>query len=413
LTRAAAVSLLLLASAARADEPAPPLRLDAVVTEIRQRNPSAAAAAERIEAARLRISRARALPDPWLEGMLEDLPPGLTGGMPMVRIKAQQMLPWFGKRDRMAAVAEREAEATTARAGVTVLDVVTAGKRAYYGLLLNRYARSINREQRGIVGTIVDVATGRLGAGTGMHHDVLKMQTEAAMLDDGLVMLEADRREMAAMVNALVDRAAEAPLGDPVDAWTPETHLDRARVVEAAIAARPELREMRAMQGAEEAMAAAAKREYFPDVMIGGLYDVKKAEPDTIGVMLGLNVPIWIGSKQRLDVQSAEARARAVGRERAAMTAMVRAEIEKYFARVDAAERRARLLDEEFIPRAQQTFDSALAAFPTNTVDVLSLLDSLRTLETQKLARVSVRVDRELALVDLERATGVSLKELR
>lgn len=403
---------LLLTSSARADAPAPPLRLDAVVSEIRQRNPSAAAAARRIEAARLRIPRARALPDPFLQGMLEDVPHRLTGGMPMVRLIGMQMLPWFGKRDRMAAVAEREAEAMAARADVTVLDLVTAGRRAYHGLLLNRHARSINREQRAIVDTVVEVTIGRLRSGGGMHHDVLKMQTEASMLDDALVMLEADRREMAAMLNALVDRAPELPLGEPLDAWTPVIPLDRKRVTEAALAARPELREMKAMEAAEQAMAASAKREYYPDVMVGALYDFKSAEPNTMGAMLGLNVPIWIGSKQRLDVQAAETRARAVERDRAAMAAMVKADIERYLARIDAADKRAVLLDTEFIPRAQQTFDSAMAAFPSGTVDALSLLDSLRALETQKLARIAVRVDRELAIVDLERATGVPLKEI-
>jgi outer membrane protein TolC len=146
--------------------------------------------------------------------------------------------------------------------------------------------------------------------------------------------------------------------------------------------------------------------------MVGALYDFKTAEPDTMGGMLGLNIPIWIGSKQRLDVRAAETRARAVERERAGMAAMVRAEIERQLARVDAAERRLRLLDTEFIPRAQQTFDSAIRAFPSGTVDVLSLLDSLRTLETQKLNRTAVRVERETALVDLERAVGVPFKEI-
>jgi outer membrane protein, heavy metal efflux system len=406
--------VLAAASTAHAEAQTPPLRLDVLVSEIRQRNPSAAAAARRIEAARLRIPRARALPDPYVQGMVEDVPYRVTGGMPMLRLIAIQMLPWFGKRDRMAAVAEREADAVTARADVTVLDVVTAGKRAYFGLLLNQHARSINREQRAIVDTVVEIATGRLRSGGGMHHDVLKMQTEASMLDDALVMLDADRREMSAMLNALVDRAAETPVGDPSDdAWTPETPLDRRRVVQAAMAARPELREMTAMEAAEVAMATAAKREYYPDVMLGALYDLKAAEPNSLGAMVGLNVPIWIGSKQRLDVRAAETRARAVERDRAAMAAMIRAEIERTFARIEAAERRARLLDTEFIPRAQQTFESALAAFPAGMVDVLALLDSLRTLESQKLARIGVRIDRELALVDLERAAGAPLEELR
>ena len=410
--RVVVVTLTLLATSVRAELPTPPLRLEGLVTDIRRGNPSAAGAARRIEAARLRIPRARALPDPFLQGMLEDVPRRLRGGMPMVRVIGAQMLPWFGKRDRMAAVAEREADAVAARADLTVLDVVTAGKRAYYDLVLNRQARAINREQRAIVDTVVEVAMGRLRSGTGMHHDVLKMQTEATMLDDALVMLEADRREMAAMVNALLDRPAEASVGEPEDTWTVGGPLDRTRLVEAAIAHRPELREMVSMEAAERAMAEAARREYYPDVMVGALYDFKTAEPDTMGGMLGLNIPIWIGSKQRLDVRAAETRARAVERERAGMAAMVRAEIERQLARVDAAERRLRLLDTEFVPRAQQTFDSAIRAFPSGTVDVLSLLDSLRTLETQKVNRTALRVERETALVDLERAVGVPLKEI-
>jgi outer membrane protein TolC len=409
----ALAALMAAASAAHAEAPPPALRLDALVNEIRQRNPSVAAAARRIEAARLRIPRARALPDPFIQGMLEDVPYRITGGMPMLRLIGFQMLPWFGKRDRMAAVAEREADAVAARADVTALDLVAAGKRAYYGLLLNRHAQSLNREQRAIVDTVVEIATGRLRSGGGMHHDVLKMQTEASMLDDALIMLEADRREMSAMLNALLERAAETPVGDAADAWTPESPFDRTRLVQSALAARPELREMKAMEAAEQAMAAAAKREYYPDIMVGAIYDLKKAEPNTLGAMLGLNIPIWIGSKQRLDVRAAETRARAVERDRAAMAAMVRSDIERYFARIDAADRRLRLLDTEFIPRAQQTFDSALAAFPSGMVDVLSLLDSLRTLEAQKLARIGIRVERELALVELERAAGVPLKDLR
>jgi outer membrane protein, heavy metal efflux system len=408
----AVVLLLAAAGVARAEQTASPLRLDILVAEIRQRNPSASAAARRIDAARIQIPRARAFADPLVQGMVEDLPPRLIGGMPMLRISATQMIPWFGKRDRMAAVAEREADAVTARADVTVLDLVAAGKRGYYGLLVNREARRINREQRTLVDTVVAISIGRLRSGGGMHHDVLKMQTEGAMLDDALVMLEADRREMAAMLNALRDRAAEANVGEPEDTFTRAVTLDRGRVTTAAVTARPELREMRAMEGAEHAMAAAARREYYPDVMVGGLYDIKSHEPNTMGAMLGLSVPIWIGSRQRLDVRAAETRASAIERDRAAMAAMVRADIERALSRIDAAERRSRLLETELIPRAQQTFDSAMAAFPSGTVDVLSLLDALRTLETQKVARTTIRVDRELAFVDLERAVGTPLKEL-
>ena len=387
------------------------LRLPELVQMVRERNPSRAAAAIRVEAARVQIQRARALPDPYAQAMVEDIPPTFRDVMPMVRLQASQMLPWFGKRDRMAAVSARQADAAAARVDTTTLDVVAEAKRVFHQLVLIREARRINREQRRIVDTVVEIATGRLRAGTGMHHDVLKMQTEATMLDDMLVMLEADRREMAAMLNALLDLPGDAAVAEPAEDWTPAAALDRARLVKAALERRPELREMTAMQQMETAMAAAAKREYYPDVMVGALYDVRMGAQDGLGAMIGLNVPLWIGSKQRLDVRSAEARARGVERERAAMAAMVRAEVERQLARLDGVERRLALLDAQFLPRAQQTFDAALSAFPSGNVDALELLDALRAVGVQRLSGIRLRVERELALVDLERAVGTRPEE--
>jgi len=252
-----------------------PLHLAGLLKAIRDRNPTIAGASDRRAAAQIRIGRARALDDPFATVMVEDVPPALRGGMPMVRFQATQMVPWPGKRDRMATVAERESDAAAAHVDTTVLDAVTQGKRLYYQLYLNSEARRINRDQRTIVDALVDVANGRLGAGVGGHHDVLKMQTETTMLDDGLIMLRADRVEMAAMVNALLDRPASAPVGEPVASWSPAITADRDKIVSAALERRPELREMAAMGAAERAMADVARREYYPDVMVGGLYDLR------------------------------------------------------------------------------------------------------------------------------------------
>jgi cobalt-zinc-cadmium efflux system outer membrane protein len=391
-----------------------PLHLARLLKAIRDRNPTIAGASDRRVAAQIRIGRARALDDPFATVMVEDVPTTFRGGMPMVRFQATQMLPWPGKRDRMAAVAERETDAAAAHVDTTVLDAMTQGRRLYHQLYLNSEARRINRNQRAIVDALVDIANGRLSSGVGSHHDVLKMQTEASMLDDNLIMLRADRVEMAAMVNALLDLPASAPVGEPSAIWSPPLNVDRDKLVNAALERRPELREMAAMGAAEHAMADVARREYYPDVMVGGLYDLRAmGGADTLGAMIGINLPIWVGMKQRLDVEAAETRALAVGRERGAMAAMVRVEIERGLIRIDAAERRIRLLDEEFIPRAQQTFDSALRAFPAGMMSVLEVLDSLRVVTNQRLQRVAVGVDRELAIVDLARATGVPVGEIR
>jgi len=95
------------------------------------------------------------------------------------------------------------------------------------------------------------------------------------------------------MVNTLLDRPASAPVGERSAIWSPPINVDRDKIVNDALERRPELREMAAMGAAEHAMADVARREYYPDVMVGGLYDLRTmGGADTLGAMIGINLPI-------------------------------------------------------------------------------------------------------------------------
>jgi outer membrane protein, heavy metal efflux system len=384
----------------------PALTLKDFLDAVREKSPDIASSERWYEASRLRIRRAKALPDPEVTVMGENL--SLEGEeSPMLRLQAGQMVPWPGKRGAMAKVAEREAEAAGARSGVVRLDALTAARRVYYQLYLNSSLRTLNREQYELVKTLVEIAIGQVKAGMSMHHDVLKMQTEATMLDDELVMLEADRREMVAMANALLGRTEQAALGEPLEAWSPTRPLDREALLASALERRPELKEMGSMKAAEEAMAEVARREVYPDVMFGFFYDSFRDEPDMFGVMATMNVPLWAGSKQRLDQRAAELRAASLEKKREGMAAMTASELDQAIARVEAAERRIKLIEESFLPLAQQTFEAGLATYPTGKTSVLEVLDALRVLNEQKRSLVTLRVERELALADLDRSLGL------
>lgn len=384
----------------------PPLSLTALLREVATQSPGPAAEALRAQAMRQAIPRAQALDDPQLTLMTEEVPLAITGGMPMRRLQANQMLPWPGKRERMTRVAERGSQVAEAKESTVLLDAITKAKQIYYGLYLNKEARRLNREQRIIADTLVDVVTGQLASGMPMHHDVLRMQTEVSMLDDELAMLESERREMVAMLNALRDRPAEEPMGEPVEAWSPEVPLERAALVSQALTQRSEIREMGAMADGMRAMADVSRLEYYPDFMLGAFYDWRTDADDTIGAMITVNIPLWIDSKQRIDVNVAELRASAADRDRGAMEAMVRAEVEQALARLERTKRRAEILEAGLLERAQQTFDATLAAFPAGRSSVLEILDALRIVTTRRLSQIALRVERESALIDLARAVG-------
>jgi outer membrane protein TolC len=396
---------LLPSASASAQEPVP-LTLDSLLREVAAQSPGAAAETLRAQAMRQAIPRARALDDPQLTLMTEEVPLGITGGMPMLRLQASQMLPWPGKRSRMTRVAERESQVAEAREGAVLLDAVTQAKRIYYELYLNREARRINREQRTIADTLVDVVTGQLASGMPMHHDALKMQTEVDMLDDEMAMLESERREMAAMLNALRDRPAEEPVGEPLEAWSPEVPFERAALLARALAQRPEVREMAAMAESRRAMADVSRREYYPDFMVGAFYDARTDAEDTVGAMVTVSIPLRVDSRQRIDVAVADLRTNAADRDRSAMEAMVRADVEQALARLARVKRRSEILETGLLERAQQTFDATLAAFPAGKTSVLEILDAMRVVTARRLSQIALRVERELALVDLARATG-------
>jgi outer membrane protein TolC len=122
--------------------------------------------------------------------------------------------------------------------------------------------------------------------------------------------------------------------------------------------------------------------------------------------MLTVSLPLWIDRKQRIDVAVADLRASAADRDRSAMEAMVRAEVEQALARLARVKRRWEILETELLERAQQTFDATLAAFPAGKTSVLEILDALRVVTARRLLQIALRVERELALVDLARATG-------
>ena len=88
------------------------------------------------------------------------------------------------------------------------------------------------------------------------------------------------------------------------------------------------------------------------------------------------------------------------------MEAMVRAEVEQALARLSRVKRRSEILETELLDRAQQTFDAGLEAFPAGKSSVLEILDALRVVSARRLSQTSLRVERELALVDLARAVG-------
>lgn len=93
------------------------------------------------------------------------------------------------------------------------------------------------------------------------------------------------------------------------------------------------------------------------------------------------------------------------------MRAMIRFQVADAFRRVETSTRTLQLVDDVAKPLAEQSFGSALSAYAAGTADLVFVLDAWRALQRMELSRIDAVVARQLAMIELEWATGGSLDE--
>jgi outer membrane protein, heavy metal efflux system len=391
-----------------------PAGVEAFVAEVLARNPTLQARVQSRTAAQRQADVAGLWPDPEAALMLDRVPKRMDGEMPMVRYQLSQMIPWPGKLGLMESAAERRTDAAQASSQTQAIDLVRDAKKAYWMLLMNRGLRDLNGAGRGLLDTIARAALARYGAGGGAHHDVVRAQVEQSTSEVEAIDLEGERVATVAMLNALRDLPADTPIDDPLEpppALVPAVP-PLARLERLALARRPELERMRAMQREEAAMAALARRERYPDFMTSLWYNQMLGMPDTAGVMLGVTLPLFNVRRQNRLAQASDLNGASIGSELRAMQAMIRFEIADAARKLVTATRTLELVRDVATPRAHESYSTALAGYATGSVDIVGVLDAWRSVQAVERARVESSLARLTALADLERAVGGSLHEV-
>jgi outer membrane protein TolC len=316
------------------------------------------------------------------------------------------MVPWPGKLGLMREAADWQIAEAQSNIEVRKLDLALEAKRAYWMLALNAQRRQINRANRNVASTLADATVGRYSTGLGGHHEVARAQVEVAALDVQHIDLEGERASMLAMINALRNEPTQTPLPDPALSVSPSIDLVRPKLLERALASRPELRGMRAMQSEALAMASLERRERYPDVMAGLWYNQMIGMADSAGAMIGVTVPIFGLARQGHRAAAFQARADSAVEDQAAMRAMIGFELEDAIIGVETASRQLDLVAGVALPRARESFQASLASLGAGTTDIVGVLDARRSLQQAELALAEAQVRREIAIAQLERALG-------
>lgn len=393
-------------------------RLDSIVAIALARSPDLREADERV---RENLASAR------VSGRLPDLELKYEQwGVPLARPYAlrdaetlmlgmRQSFPALGTRDAEARAEVEGAEIAMYSLRAKELDLVRQVERTYFEYVLADREYRIHLEQIELTERTLDITRANFRTGSVTQQDVLRVSVELEGLHRDIARITQRKRSAAALLNSLMVRKADAPLGPAPDLEPSELDVTLADLEGVAAARRPERRAAEHAVKRSEASADAARRSArWPTLMVGVDYWFmpNMEERHAYAAMVSINLP-WLNPRHGDEVR---ARERAVEADRHAAESVdltVRYQVSDTFARYQAARETYLIARDNLVPAARQSFEAGQAGFASGSGNALALLDALRSLLEARLGEARALGELRASLTDLERAVGVDLEERR
>ncbi len=388
------------------------LHLTQALVMAREANPGLQAARLRAEAALERVPQAGAFPDPQLSFALMNRPLndfGTSEPMTMNQIQLGQVLPWPGKLGFAKQRERRLADAQQLDADEAEVALLARVKRVYFQLAYMDRALDIMIETRELLRDFLRVSSAMYAVGTGQQQDVLQAQVAVASMTEDITVMQQDRLATAARMNALLGREATALVGSlelpPPLAQLPSVEA----LMETAARTRPALRAVRARVDAAEAGYRAARRQIYPDFMVGLSYGQRPQFDDMATVMVGVSIPLFAGARQlpmRREMQAMQASEEAMEldlyNETFARLAELRADAER-------ARNLSHLYATAVLPQARAAVDAALSAYRVGSVDYMTLVESEMTVNRYEVESVRLAAQFRQAIAEIEALVSTDL----
>src|SRR6185369_12543020 len=271
----------------------------------RAQSPELAAMRAEADAAAQRVQPVGALPDPVLRVEMMNINNyGTDAGFNLLPSKVgetkytlMQALPAWGKRDLRRDVASAEVQQATARTSAAWTELAMKIKAGY---------ERLTREILDLMARVEQIAQARYAGGLVAQQDAIRAQIEQTTMRSELIMLESEKRQVRARLNALLARDAAAPLAEPL-ALRPlpaVSVLESAALVQRARANNPQLlAEAARLQGAEKNREL-TRRNRYPDFNVGVFPSQVGSRITTWGVMVEVNIPLRQDTRRSQEAES-------------------------------------------------------------------------------------------------------------
>lgn len=352
---------------------------DTLIALAQRHSPSLAAMRARVQAARERVRPAGALPDPTLEVMLQnvDFPRWTVGeeDMSMIGPQLSQGIPFPGKRGARRRVAQAEVVVQEHELEHLHRQVAQSLRTAYARLYaLDRERRSLGAG-RELLTMLAATVRGRFSSGSADAEAALKARLVVARLEERLDDLVAERADVTAGIEALIDDASGMMQAEvdslpavsvPSLPWTPMVAEGSGEVVV----------RLAEIEVAERKLRAAGI-ERWPDFMAGAGLGLRGDRDPVVTLKLGLDLPLWSASKQGPRVRAAAQELMAARASLREVQAAARAEAARLEAQWLRSTQQIARYSETLVPQSSLTFDAARSNYLAGRGDFAAVIEDL------------------------------------
>jgi len=395
-------------------------RLATIVRLALARNPDIAESDARARASQARARAAARLPDVELKYEQWGVPlarPAALDQANTLMLGVRQTFPAWGTRDARQRAAAEQSGGVADMASAQRQDIMAQVRRAYAAYYRADQELRLHLEHAGLTSRIVELAKLNQRTGHGSLQDVLRLELELTRVHADVAAIERERRSSRALLNALMDRALDAPLGPPEDltiALRVAGDPDVATLESSVDARRPEIdRAARAVRRSQALLEGVRREARFPELMVGVDYWYMPAVPDfhqAYGVMVAINLP-WLSPGRRDEEREAEETLAADRHGLESARNAVRYQLRDAVARVDSAKQAFTIVDQELLVQAQRSLEAAQADYAAGRGDAAGILDALRSHLQVRIQRVRALAELASSRAELDRAAGTLASE--
>jgi outer membrane protein TolC len=251
--------------------------------------------------------------------------------------------------------------------------------RAFYRVFEAERQIRVQELARQLLAEASTIAEARYASGAGRQTDVLRASVAVARTESELRRLDALRQAAAAQLNGLLDR--------PFDQEIPPVQVHRLPFFSVPVdsirawgrESQPAMRI--ALLGVERSQTGVdlAHSEIWPDLQLSlqyGTRDRTGGREHMGGAAVGFTLPLFAGRKQYALRDEAQAGAAQAGARLREMEASLDAGIGTLLSDVERTADLVILFQQEILPQARATTESALSSYRSGSVDFLTLLDA-------------------------------------